>query len=123
MRMSKAGSVLLALSIMSIMAACSPAPSGTTCSFSSITSLTVYRLPDGSSDVFGTMPAGETHPALARTEAGWVGIDPGVAQAANVGLAHHRWIQLNAAVSPSCLEDVPLVTLADVEADLDASGG
>lgn len=115
--------MVLLLASVGIVTACSSAPSGTTCSFTSVTSLTIYRLPDVASDVFGTMPAGETHPALARTETGWIGFEPGVAQAGNVGLAHHRWLQLNAALSPSCLEVVPLVTLAEVEADLAASGG
>jgi hypothetical protein len=85
--------------------------------------LTVYRLPDGSSGVFGTMPSGETYEVLAQTADGWVGFDPGVAQAPNVGLARHRWILLSATVSPSCLADVEVVTLAEVQADVDASGG
>jgi hypothetical protein len=90
--------------------------------FTANTAITAYRLPDDSSDVFGTISAGETHDALARTADGWVGFDPGVAQAANVGLARHRWILLNASITPACLTTIDLVTLADVEADLAASG-
>ena len=93
------------------------------CEFISYSSLTVYRLPDASSDIFGTLPAGETREVLAYTADGWLGFDPGVAQAGNIGLAHHRWIQLNAVIDPACLVSVDLVTLADVEADLAASGG
>ena len=74
------------------------------------------------SDIFGTISVGDTHEALARTADGWVGFDPGVAQAANVGLARHRWVLLNATTAPSCLTTVELVTLAEVEADLAASG-
>jgi len=91
------------------------------CEFTSNSPLTVYRLPDASSDVFGTLPSGETHPVLAYTANGWIGFDPGFAQAGNIGLAHHRWFLLSATVSPSCLASVDLVTLADVQADLAAS--
>lgn len=98
-------------------------PGGDPCEFISYSSLTVYRLPDASSDVFGTLPGGETHEVLAYTAGGWLGFDPGVAQAGNIGLAHHRWVQLNAIIDPACLIAVNQVTLADVEADLAASGG
>jgi hypothetical protein len=93
------------------------------CQFVSYSSLTVYRLPDTGSDIFGTLPSGATHEVLAYTADGWLGFDPGVAQAGNIGLAHHRWVQLNAIIDPACLVSVDLVTLADVEADLAASGG
>ena len=105
-----------------ILASCTLPGSAEPCMFTANIDLTAYRLPDISSDVFGTMSAGDTYEALARTADGWVGFDPGVAQAANVGLARHRWILLNASVAPSCLSGVDVVTLADVEADLAASG-
>ena len=66
--------------------------------------------------------SGDSYEALAWTADGWVGFDPGVAQAGNIGLAHHRWVFLGVIISPSCLSSVDLVTLADVEADLAASG-
>ena len=91
------------------------------CEFTGNTALTVYRLPNASSEVFGTLPAGETHEILARTANGWIGFDPGVAQAGNTGLARHRWVLLNATLSPFCLAAVDLVTLGDVEHDLFAS--
>jgi hypothetical protein len=84
--------------------------------------LTARFLPDDTSNVFGTVNSSETHEILARTEDGWVGFDPGVAQAPNVGLARHRWVLLTADVSPSCLTSVDLVDLAAVQADVDASG-
>ncbi len=88
------------------------------CEFTGTADLTVYRLPTADSDIFGTLPAGETHEVLARTADGWVGFDPGVAQAGNTGLARHRWIQLNATLSPFCLATVDVVTLGDVEHDM-----
>ncbi len=111
-------SVIFVLIIGFTLAGC--LPSGP-CEFTGNTALTVYRLPNASSDVFGTLPAGETHEVLARTANGWIGFDPGVAQAGNTGLARHRWVLLNATLSPFCLADVDLVTLGDVEHDLFAS--
>ncbi len=99
-------------------AGCVPQDLPGPCEFTGNMALSVYRLPDASSDFFGTMTSGETHPALAYTADGWIGFDPGVAQAGNIGLAHHRWFQLNAVVTPSCLSTVDLVTLADVLADM-----
>jgi len=105
---------LLALSM--ILTACTP-PTGP-CTFTPNTSVTAYRLPDDTSDVFGVMPSADAYKALARTAEGWVGFDPGIAQAGNIGLAHHRWIQLNVTLSSSCLSSVDLVTLEDVLADV-----
>lgn len=114
--------LVLGVSLAGLAAAgCVPSTPEGPCSLTTNTAITVYRLPDGSSDLFGTMSPGETYEALARTADGWVGFDPGVAQAGNIGLAHHRWIQLNASLSSSCLSAVNLVTLADVQADVDAS--
>jgi hypothetical protein len=100
---------------------CTPTPASP-CMLTANMPVTAYRLPASTSDVFGTMPAGEIYAVLARTADGWLGFDPGVAQAGNIGLAHHRWVQLNLTPTPSCLDTVDLVTLADVEADLAASG-
>jgi hypothetical protein len=106
-----------------ILGACTFAPSAGSCESLANAPLTAFRMPDVSSTVFGTIGPGETVEALARTSDGWLGFDPGIAQAGNVGLAHHRWFQLNATLSPSCITDLPLVTLAEVQADIDASGG
>lgn len=48
---------------------------------------------------FGPLPAGNTETALARTVDGWLGFDPGVAQAGNIGLYRLRWIAPDAAVT------------------------
>lgn len=115
--------IILALLMGSLtLAGCTPSSPAEPCTFTANEPLTAYRLPDSTADVFGVIPTRESFEALARTAEGWVGFDPGVAQAGNIGLAHHRWILLNATISPSCLFSVDLVTLADVQADLDASG-
>ncbi len=110
------------LIIALILTACTQSETSEPCTFMATGSLTVYRLPDNTSDVFGEISSGESFEVLAQTAGGWVGFDPGVAQAGNVGLARHRWVLLNAVISPSCLDSVELVTLEDVQADLDASG-
>lgn len=114
--------VLLLVVAMAVVSACVPSGPSGPCEFTANVPLTAYRLPDDTSALFGTIGSGETFEALARTADGWVGFDPGIAQAGNIGLAHHRWVQLNAIVSPSCFSDVDLVTLADVEADVAESG-
>lgn len=48
---------------------------------------------------FGPMPAGNGETALARTVDGWLGFDPGIAQAGNIGLYRLRWIAPDAAVT------------------------
>jgi hypothetical protein len=120
--MKKVHYTALALAVLTtsvVLSACTPAGP---CEFTANAPTSAYRLPDETSDFFGTIGTGETYEALARTADGWVGFDPGIAQAGNIGLAHHRWALLNATVAPSCLATVQLVTLADVEADVAASG-
>ncbi len=112
--------ILVVVAASVILAGCFPLPP---CYFYGYEPLTVYRLPDDSSDVFGTLPAGEMHEVLAFTTDGWIGFDPGIAQAGNIGLAHHRWVQLNVKPSPHCLQTGSQTTLADVLVDVAASGG
>ncbi len=127
MKRSVATSVAVSLSF-TLLVACVPTPEPTAvgpsgpCSFTARADLAVYRLPDSTSDIFGTLPTGETHEVLAQTADGWLGFDPGIAQAGNIGLAHHRWVFNYVEVSPSCLSSVDLVTLEQVMADLEASG-
>ncbi|RLE01149.1 MAG: hypothetical protein DRJ13_07390 [Bacteroidetes bacterium] len=113
-------SILILMLLIAGLALAGCTPSGP-CQFTGNIPLTAFSLPDLSSDVFGTLPAGETRSVLAWTANGWIGFDPGIAQAGNIGLAHHRWVYLNGVVTPSCLAGVDQVTLADVQADLAAS--
>jgi hypothetical protein len=114
--------VFTLLATMATLSGCTPARPTGPCEFAANTAISAYRLPDDSSDFFGTVGSGETHEALARTAEGWLGFDPGIAQAGNIGLAHHRWVRLSAIVSPSCVASIDLVTLEDVESDVAASG-
>jgi hypothetical protein len=114
--------VLALFAVSAIISGCNPPTAAESCVFTANEPLTAYRLPDSASDVFGVIPVGDSFDILAQTADGWVGFDPGVAQAGYIGLAHHKWVLLNATISPSCLSSVELVTLADVQADLAASG-
>jgi hypothetical protein len=67
-------------------------PSGP-CEAITLTDVTIYARPDLSADVFGTVPAGFATTVDGRTASGWIGFDPGVAQAANIGPFRLRWIE------------------------------
>lgn len=123
MSIQRALKVTLAVSIASlILTDCASLTSEGPCMFTANIPVTAYRLPDSTSGIFSTVSTGDTYEALARTADGWIGFDPGVPQAPNVGLARHRWVLLNVTTSPSCLSIIDPVTLADVEADVTASG-
>jgi hypothetical protein len=54
--------------------------------------LTVYERPHPDAEVFGTMNTGFRVEPEAKTADGWWGFEPGVAQAANVGIFRLRWV-------------------------------
>lgn len=61
--------------------------------------VTVYQRPSLLASVFGVLTAGEpVSPAMLSID-GWYGFDPGVAQAANVGVFRMRWIPPDADVT------------------------
>ncbi len=68
-----------------------------------------FNRPDSASGVFGTLPAGSTVELLATTGSGWLGFDPGVAQAANVGSFRLRWLPPDAPVMRSSRDTLPVV--------------
>lgn len=68
-------------------------PTAGPCMIIADSDLAVYQRPSASADVFGTMTAGESYPAGGQTADGWFGFDPGVAQAANIGVFRLRWVQ------------------------------
>ena len=93
-----------------------------TCVLRAETELQVYMRPGSGSDVFGLLAAGETVLAEARTAEGWLGFDPGVAQAANVGVLRLRWVHMdsvtvvggNVDALPVCWAPSPTGTYATV---------
>ena len=72
-----------------------PTPAATetaACTVVANSDVTLYGRPDTASDVFGTLAAGEQATMMGQTADGWLGFDPGVAQAANVGIFRLRWV-------------------------------
>jgi hypothetical protein len=71
---------------------------GAPCELVAESAVTVYERPDPLAEVFGTMAAGFRVRVGARTADGWLGFDPAVAQAANVGVFRLRWVRQDSAV-------------------------
>ena len=62
------------------------------CPFTALQAIDVYFDPVVDPDLyFGRMEAGEQHTARVVTSDGWLGFDPGVAQAGNTGIDRMRW--------------------------------
>jgi uncharacterized protein YgiM (DUF1202 family) len=74
-------------------------PTISPCALSATSDIPVYFRPSTESDVFGTLSPGMSVEALARTADGWIGFEPGVAQAANIGIFRLRWVQETSSVS------------------------
>ncbi|MGB2910665.1 MAG: SH3 domain-containing protein, partial [Anaerolineales bacterium] len=78
------------------------------CSIVAQGDVTVYSRPSSNAAVFGSMASGFHVIPQGRTADGWLGFDPGVAQAANVGIFRLRWIEesSNIELEGTC-EDLP----------------
>jgi pSer/pThr/pTyr-binding forkhead associated (FHA) protein/predicted Ser/Thr protein kinase len=78
-----------------------PAPVLVTCEAAASEEVWVYARPPVTDllsttvEIFGKMPAGTWVTIEGRTANGWLGFDPGVAQAANVGVFRLRWLDPN----------------------------
>ncbi|NLG70757.1 MAG: SH3 domain-containing protein [Chloroflexi bacterium] len=92
------------LAAISILAACVlPAPTAApptvtptaavgACTFTALEETALYLRPDPASEVFLTEEAGFAASIQAKTSGGWLGFDPGIPQADNVGPFRLRWI-------------------------------
>jgi hypothetical protein len=76
----------------------SPTPPPGPCEIVAESEVTVYERPSLDAAVFGSMPPGFRILAEARTADGWLGFEPGVAQAANIGVFRLRWVDGNSGV-------------------------
>ncbi len=61
--------------------------------------LPTYYRPDLKSEIFEIMPSGMPVYVFAESADGWIGFDPGIPQAANVGPFRLRWVQEGGAFS------------------------
>jgi hypothetical protein len=80
------------------------------CWLVAIDEIVVYQRPSLDGAVFATLPAGDQAIVAGITEDGWIGFDPGVAQAANVGPFRLRWVKENGALTlEGMCDDLPIV--------------
>jgi hypothetical protein len=92
-----------------------PTPTGETpvagaCELVANAQTTIYQRPSLEAGIFGTLSAGDRATAGAVTGDGWIGFDPGTAQAANVGVFRLRWVQRSDAISlEGACQDLPVV--------------
>lgn len=74
------------------------------CTLLSNGATTIYSLPSIEANVFSEVGAGFETVVTGRTADGWLGFNPGVAQAANIGPFRLRWIQLeDVSLSGDCV--------------------
>jgi hypothetical protein len=86
----------------------SPTPPQGPCELVAESEVTVYERPSTDAAVFGSMPSWFRILAEARTADGWLGFEPGVAQAANVGVFRLRWVDGSSSVHlEGACEDLP----------------
>ena len=90
--------------LLLLVSACTPTPTPTPtpteapaepCALVAEEEVTVYDRPSDEASVFGALPAGEGQVVEALTADDWVGFEPGVAQAANVGIFRLRWVYVD----------------------------
>ncbi len=78
------------------------------CSIVALGDVTVYSRPSSKAAVFGSMASGFRVIPEGRTADGWLGFDPGVAQAANIGIFRLRWIEESSDIEHvGTCEDLP----------------
>lgn len=70
----------------------SPTATPKPCEIVAESEVTVFQRPSPDAAVFGSMPPGSSVVGEGRTADGWFGFDPGVAQAANIGIFRLRWV-------------------------------
>jgi len=80
-----------------------PLPTTTTaaCTLVANSDIPLYYRPAVSSGEFGTLTAGEKVVPGGQTTTGWLGFDPAVAQAANMGIFRLRWLAPRSDISLS----------------------
>jgi hypothetical protein len=76
----------------------STTPPASPCEIVAESEVTVYERPGSEATVFGSMPPGLRVNVEGRTSDGWLGFEPGIAQAANVGVFRLRWVHESSAI-------------------------
>ncbi len=73
-------------------------PAAQACEMVAETEVTVYDRASPSATVFGSMYPGLRVMVKGRTADGWLGFEPAVAQAANIGIFRLRWVHESSAI-------------------------
>jgi hypothetical protein len=89
-------------------ASASAAPAATECTAESTTATPIAMRPH-SKEIFGQLDPKSPVTITARSKDGWLGFDPGVAQAANVGPFRLRWLDPTTVTSRGDCASVPEV--------------
>jgi hypothetical protein len=84
--------VIASLLVAPDPAAFSAAPPSGPCMLIAEQDVTIYKRPYPGAEVFSTLSAGLEVTVDGVTADGWYGFDPGVAQAANIGVFRLRWV-------------------------------
>jgi hypothetical protein len=84
------------LPVINIPAGQTFTPAGINCTLTAGADITIYSRPFPTPDTFSTLSTGMSVPATAQTPGGWIGIDPGIPQAANVDVFRLRWVNSDA---------------------------
>ncbi len=85
-------------------------PDENECILVCLDSVDVFTRPDSSALLISSLARGDQVVISGRTVDGWLGFDPGVAQAANIGSFRLRWISGDAQyVTDGVLSSVPVV--------------
>jgi putative hemolysin len=85
-------------------------PSTEACRLTAQSNIETYQRPHLQAEVWGTLSTGDQYAVNAKTADGWLGFEPGVAQAANIGVFRLRWVEEDAAITleGEC-ENLPVV--------------
>ena len=81
-----------------------------TCTMTTTGSVTLYDRPSTEAQIFSEVGAGTSAVVTGRTADGWVGFDPGIAQAANIGVFRLRWAFFDDVSLTGACVDVPELT-------------
>jgi len=85
-------------------------PDGNECILVCLDSVDVFTRPDSSAMLMSSLTSRDKVAISGRTADGWLGFDPGVAQAANIGSFRLRWISADAQyVTDRELSSIPVV--------------
>lgn len=79
------------------------------CTMTAHREVVAYQRPWPDAAVFGVVLPGESLSVVARSENGWLGFEPGIAQAPNIGVFRLRWIRPESCGVEGAVNSLPLV--------------